>query len=469
MRIENILTPTTSEEVREIVLNAVALKKSLYFVSGGRNWGYGSALPVQAGSILISFEKMNRIVHFDHELGVIELEAGVTQGQLERYLDENGLDYYVPNTGAGPDGTIVGNALERGFGMAPIENHAQGLLTVEGLLADGTPYQSSLSEVNPKLGSCFPMGIGPSLDGFIPQSSWLAVTKAKVQLIKRTPVCELMILPFAGHEWGQVAELLQQLNARIELPVGGFKVLNQRQLQHTLDGLPGALRQFTPRSDWTLTFFVRSSKRLRRPLQSEIMQIVKGLKFEQRCSRWNQRKIAFAQKAVNLLPLAWRDLLQTPLTDLKELYRLGDGRTSMVGHKILKPDHGLLWLSPLCPLSSKDIGALSRIVDRWGRMSADNKLPFQIATQTWTVLNQRTIALVLPLLFPLGTPLDTIHRSYMYMLEDLRLQGFSPYRFPSDSMPYVTETIAPHYFSLIERIEKALDPDGVINAYRYHK
>lgn len=466
--VEDVIYPTTSDEVRNLVLRASAMKKPLYFVSGGRNWGYGSGLPVQDGSTLISLEKMNQIISYDRELGVIEIEPGVTQGQLERYLDENGLNYYVPNTGAGPDGTIVGNALERGFGMAPIENHAQGLLCVDGFLADGTPYQSALSEVNPKLGSCFPMGIGPSLDAFIPQSSWLVVTKAKVQLIRRTEVCDVMILPFARHEFGQVADLLQQLSARIDLPTGGFKILNQRQLQHTLNDLPDVVRRFTPRSDWTLAFFIRSSKRLRRPIYSEVAQIIKDLKFDQHCSRWSDGKIGRAQKLVSLLPSSWRSLLQTPLIDLAELHRLGDGRTSMIGHKILKPEHGLLWLSPLCPLSSKDIGALTRIVDRWERMSADNKLPFQIATQTWTVLNQRTIALVLPLLFPLGTPLDFIHKSYTHMLEELRQHGFSPYRFPSDTMPYVTEMIAPRYFSLIQRIENALDPDRVINAHRYH-
>lgn len=468
MAVENVLTPTTSAEVREIVLNAAALKKPLYFVSGGRNWGYGSGLPIQSGSTLISLEKMNQIISFDRELGVIEIEPGVTQGQLERYLDENGLNYYVPNTGAGPDGTIVGNALERGFGIAPIENHAQGLLCVDGFLADGTPYQSALSEVSAKLGSCFPMGIGPSLDGFIAQSSWLAVTSAKVQLIKRTETCDLMILPFADHEWNLIASLLQQLSSRVDLPTGGFKILNQRQLQHTLSGLPKVVRRLTPRSNWTLAFFVRSSKRLRRPIYSEVTQIIKDLKFDEHCSRWSHGKIEQAKKLVSLLPSSWRNLLQTPLIDLAELHRLGNGRTSMVGHKILKPEHGLLWLSPLCPLSSKDIGALNQIVDRWEQMSAEKKRPFQIATQTWTVLNQRTIALVLPLLFPLDTPLETIQMTYVHMLEDLRQQGFSPYRFPSDTMPYVTETIAPRYFSLIQRIENALDPDRVINAHRYH-
>ena len=49
-RILGVLQPKTIEEVQSFVEWANKENKSLYPISGGRNWGYGSKSPVEGNS-----------------------------------------------------------------------------------------------------------------------------------------------------------------------------------------------------------------------------------------------------------------------------------------------------------------------------------------------------------------------------------------------------------------------------------
>jgi 4-cresol dehydrogenase (hydroxylating) len=65
---------------------------------------------------------MNRIIEVDDELAYAVIEPGVTQGQLAAHLAQRDVRLWVDCTGAGPDTSIVGNVLERGFGHSPYGN-----------------------------------------------------------------------------------------------------------------------------------------------------------------------------------------------------------------------------------------------------------------------------------------------------------------------------------------------------------
>jgi 4-cresol dehydrogenase (hydroxylating) len=109
------LRPSTEADVVRVVQIANRYRVPLYTISTGHNWGYGSALPVCGGCVILDLSRMNRILDMDPELGLVTLEPGVTQKQLFDYLDRHGLNFFVPTTGAGPSASIVGNALERGW------------------------------------------------------------------------------------------------------------------------------------------------------------------------------------------------------------------------------------------------------------------------------------------------------------------------------------------------------------------
>jgi hypothetical protein len=54
---------------------------------------------------------------------VVTLEPGVTQARLHEFLCDGKYPYLVPVTGAGPNCSIVGNAIERGYGITPWVDH----------------------------------------------------------------------------------------------------------------------------------------------------------------------------------------------------------------------------------------------------------------------------------------------------------------------------------------------------------
>src|SRR6188508_1331404 len=114
-----VVRPDSVEQVQEIVRIASAHQTHLYTISTGNNWGYGSAQPVRDDNVVLDLSRMNRIVDVNTELAYAIIEPGVTQGQLYRHLNQNRMSLWINPTGAGPNCSILGNTLERGFGIGP--------------------------------------------------------------------------------------------------------------------------------------------------------------------------------------------------------------------------------------------------------------------------------------------------------------------------------------------------------------
>src|SRR5581483_642737 len=176
----------SSAEVQQLIALAKEHKIRLYPVSVGNNWGYGTRNPPRSDCVVLSLERMDRILHFDHELGLATLEPGVTQGALARFLDSRRVPFMVPTTGAGPKASIIGNLLERGFGITPLADHFQSLMCLEAVLADGSIYRSSLRSLGlGELAKVYKWGVGPYLDGLFAQGAFGVVTQATVALARR--------------------------------------------------------------------------------------------------------------------------------------------------------------------------------------------------------------------------------------------------------------------------------------------
>ncbi len=118
-RVQAILRPADREQVQACVRVANRARVSIYPFSTGKNWGYGSRVPVEDG-VLLDLGRLNRIVEFDEELAYVTLEPGVTQQQLFDFLRERQSRLWMHATGASPDASIIGNTMERGFGHTPM-------------------------------------------------------------------------------------------------------------------------------------------------------------------------------------------------------------------------------------------------------------------------------------------------------------------------------------------------------------
>src|ERR1700685_1140805 len=63
-RATTILEPANCKEVVACLEIANRFRISLYPVSTGRNWGYGSSVPVEDGAVLLSLARINKILDF---------------------------------------------------------------------------------------------------------------------------------------------------------------------------------------------------------------------------------------------------------------------------------------------------------------------------------------------------------------------------------------------------------------------
>ncbi len=179
-RIPAALKPKTTEEIIEIVAIAEQHGVALYPISTGNNWGYGSANPPTDDTVIVDLSGMKQIIAFDAEMGTVTVQPGVTQQDLRNYLDRHNLPFLVPTTGAGP---LMGNALERGYGMTPYADHFSAVMALEAVLPGGRLYRSPFAEMGGgAVNDAFKWGIGPYLEGLFAQGSVGIVTQMTIAL-----------------------------------------------------------------------------------------------------------------------------------------------------------------------------------------------------------------------------------------------------------------------------------------------
>ena len=174
--------PASVEEVRAVLAVATEHRIPVWTVSRGRNYGYGGAAPRVAGSVILDLSRMNRVLHVDEQAASALVEPGVTFADLHRHLRDTGSSLWV----SVPElswGSVVGNALERGFGYTSGGDHSAQVCGMEVVLADGRVVRTGMGAMtgNPAW-QMYKGGFGPSLDGLFLQSNYGVVTKMGVWL-----------------------------------------------------------------------------------------------------------------------------------------------------------------------------------------------------------------------------------------------------------------------------------------------
>ena len=114
-----ILRPADTEQVSACMEVAQKHDVKIYPVSTGKNWGYGSRVPPKGQAAILDLGRMNQILDYDHEMGTVTVQPGVTFRQLEALLEDNGRKFFMSAPGTTPDASVIGNALERGWGFGP--------------------------------------------------------------------------------------------------------------------------------------------------------------------------------------------------------------------------------------------------------------------------------------------------------------------------------------------------------------
>ena len=136
-RVLKILEPKSSQDVQEIVRTARKNRQHIS-IAGGRHAMGGQQFGTD--TLLIDIRKMNRVLHLDHDRGIVEVEGGIEWLELiNGYLalqDGNAQPWGIAQKQTGADrltvsGTIAANAHGRGLKMKPFINDIESFTLVD--------------------------------------------------------------------------------------------------------------------------------------------------------------------------------------------------------------------------------------------------------------------------------------------------------------------------------------------------
>lgn len=465
----------------------------VYPISTGNNWGYGSALPARDGCVILDLSPLKKIIDFDEEMGVVTLEPGVTQGMLGDFLDAGNHPYLVPVSGAGPTCSLIGNALERGYGVTPFVDHFGAVTDLEAVLPDGSLYRTALREAGGQdLARLFKWGIGPYSAGLFTQGGFGIVTRLTIVLARR-PEC-IKACFFGLKEDALLERTIEAIRSiLIKLPgtLGAINLMNQHRVlsmsapfpthQVGPDGLiPPAIIQQLGRQyqimPWTGFATLYGTNRVVAVAQKEMKLALTGI--VSRMLFFTPERAKTLSRIATWVPGAAGKRLTSMTGTLAQSLELVAGRPNETALPLVywrnpkvqkgifkNPSHdgcGLIWYAPLVPMRPAGVRAY---VDMVKRVTHKHGIEPLI---TFTSINDKLFDSTIPLLFERNHPsaMATAHACYKELLETGQANGWFPYRVGVNSMQTLAalQTDSKTFHS---RLRKDLDPYDLMAPGRY--
>ncbi len=486
-----VVYPESTEDVQFAVRLAGECGVALYPISRGCNWGYGDASPPYAGQVVLDLGRMNRILEINEALGYCVIEPGVTQGQLYEELQRRGGRLWMDATGAGPDASVVGNTLDRGFGHTRYGDHFQTACGMQVVLPDGELLNTGFGHFQEaKAHRVFPYGVGPFIDGLFAQSNFGVVTRLGLWLQpKPEAFCAFF---FSAEHDEQLEELLARLAPlrRAGLLQSAVHIANDLRVMSARmrypwesageeTPLPSRLRADLRRQfklgAWNGLGALTGSKATVKALRGDVKRALKGFKT----IFLDDRKLSLANsvaKASAAIGLGGR--LREQLEIVKPAYGLLQGVPSREHLKgalwrlrgplpsetadPLQAQAGLIWVSPVLPMTGQYARAVLSIIDPIYRAHGFDNLV------TFTMLNERAMVAVTNIAFDTREADERRRASSCYaeLSSSLASAGYLPYR----TGPKGYERLRSQddsFWKFAGRIKDALDPNGTLSPGRY--
>lgn len=477
----------------EVMRIAQRHRVPVYPISTGRNWGYGSALAVAGHCVILDLSGMNRIIHFDAEMGVVTLEPGVTQGMLADFLDRNGYPFMVPTTGAGPECSLLGNALERGYGVTPYTDHFAAVTDLEAVLADGSRYRTAMREAGgEELARLFKWGIGTYSAGLFTQSGLGIVTRMSILLARRPEVVKVCLFSLKDDALLEPAvERVRAILGKLPGTVAGLNLMNRHRVlamsapypgdRLGADGLipPSVIEELGKQYQiypWTGFGTLYGTRRMVAAAQKEIRAELKGV--ASRMLFLSQDNANMLRRIAGWLPGAAGRRLASTATTLARSLELAGGRPNETALPLAYWRHpagpgtaprnpardgcGLIWYAPLVPMRGKGARAYVDMVTEVARRHGIEPL------LTFTSLSDKLFDSTVPLLFDRdsATATEAAQACYRELIVRGREQGWFPYRVGISAMPDLAALMQDSQ-QLHERLRRELDPYNVLAPGRY--
>ena len=485
-----VLWPTSTDQVSQVVKIAGAHRVPIYPISRGKNWGYGDACAVTDGQVIVDLGRMNRIIEVDSTLAYAQIEPGVTQGQMYEHLQDNKIPLWLDATGAGPDASIVGNTLERGFGHTPYGDHFAHSCGMEVVLGDGSVINTGFGAFeNAKAAHVFPWGIGPYLDGLFTQSNMGIVTKLGFWLMPEPEKC--VGFAFKVPRDGDIEAVVEKLRwlrlhevVRSTVHIANdLRVMSARRQYpwHLTRGktpLPDDIRRQMRTEEGLGAWNVMGGLYGTGPMVVAARKVVRNaFRGVARVQFFDQKKLDWAMRGVRLLrPLHCGKRLESALHSAQSVYRLMRGEPTrehlngVFWRSKQPPDRnnpdptnaGLIWLSPVLPMTASACREVLGMVEPIFRQYNFEPLI------TMTAINSRALCCVMSICYDKLDAKETGRASECYdsMLDLLTANGFIPYRSSVPSMEKLGQGKASAN-EVSKQIKRVLDTANILAPGRY--
>lgn len=482
-----ILLPETREEVRALVQTARRHGVPLHPISRGRNWGYGDACPPQEGAALVDLSGMARIIEINTDLGYAVVEPGVSQRQLYEALRREAPGFWVDCSAAGPEASVVGNALDRGFGHTPYGDHVRTTCGLEVVLSDGRVLCTGFGHFpDARAAHVYPYGIGPILDGLFFQSNLGIVTRMGVWLYPEPQAFRFFHVRIDDESGlSAVVDTLRPLRLRGQLN-SAVHIGNDLRVLSSLVPYPGnpplsederrRLRRSHGLGAWNASGSLSGTRVQVREAARALRRATRGLG---KVTFVGDAKLALARRVAPLIErFGWGEVLARQLAALEPNYALLKGVPTqgalpgaLWGTKAgpcsgidnpLDADAGLIWISPVAPLRGEDV---SRLLDGVEPLFKEHGFDLPV---TFTLLNERSLVGILNVVFDKtdAARTEAARQCYEAVLDRLLELGYPPYRTsPSGISRLWGEEDT--FWQVTREIKDALDPDGVFAEGRY--
>ncbi len=490
-RVPAILRPQDVNAVEKCLAIANHYRVALHPRSSGRNWGYGSRVPVR-DAVVIDLGRMNRIVEFDEELGHVSVEPGVTQRQLHEFLRARGSVLWMDATGSSPECSVVGNTVERGFGHTPYGDHFANVCALEVVLPDGRRLATGMARFeNARAAPVYRWGVGPSLDGLFSQSNLGIVTRMTLWLMPRPTYFQAFSFSIdQDADLEALVDALRPLRLDRTIPsavhIGNdVKILSSLMSQSPQRPAPPSLLSAEALDDFRREFGfgvwngyggLYGTRAQVAAARGAIRAALRGV--ADRVRFFDDRDMAWAARLAR--PYRWltgRHLSQ-PLEFFKPVYELMQGTPtdrmipSVYWRKLtlpatdrLNPDRdrcGLIWLPVVSPLG----GAHARVmIDIVRQVFACHAFDPAVSM---TLLGERSISNVIGISYDRDMAGEDARamRCYEDLLQCLTRAGYYPYRLGIQSMGELRSTVGCHD-ELVAGIKRLVDPNGILSPGRY--
>ncbi len=494
-----IVEPGAVDELKAILSLARNYKFSVWPQSQGRNWGYGASIPLGENGVVVLLRRLNKIHFVDPDLAYAVIEPGVTYQQFYDYISKNYPSLWIDSIDGTPNGSVLGNALERGVGPTPYGDHFGQICGMDVLLANGDVIHTGGGR-DVKTFHTYRWGAGPVVDGLFSQSNFGIVLKAGIWLMPKPEHFESFF--FESNDNVSIGVLIEKLRPLFLQGVlrGTIRMINGITAVSLLDQHPrltapcmnleeiDSLRKSHGLAKWSMSAGLYGSKiqviGQKRNLKKQIRSLGKVFFLSHFAISFIEKYIWFIKRQPRILQNFFNQCLWfiarkkiTSVEMLPFVHRLLQGQPTefFVRHAYFKnnmrPDHdihpardgcGVTWFAPIVPNQGED-------VERAVRLGEDLYKKYSFEHHVALIFHSsRSVVILMSIFYKRDDPdewarADALLKELIGVFKDA---NYLEYRTGPSCMSGSLDDIFA-YKKFLSDMKKSIDPDGILAPGRY--